>query len=1720
MAIFSLNAKVFSRSMGHSSIAAAAYRRGIMLVDERLQQKHDYSNRETGIYSELSMPENAPSWINELQELYERNPIEAIGKLWNTSESFEKRKDSALAREIRIALPIELTAGQNIELTRQYVESQLTSKGMIADWSIHFDMGNPHAHIMLTTRTLTEKGFGEKVTEWKDKSHLIKIREAWAKQANQFLARHGIDAVIDHRSYEEQGIKLIPTKHLGKSVMSQESRGIKTRKMAEQRLIQKENLHRISENPNILTESIVREASHFTHDKVVQSLARQINPHDGETSILPQVLLERQNDISKNINDYSDVIVSSISPDTFDEPKAQPLKIDFFNKMLEMIEKHESVFSERDVAQAISQLVPDAELFAQTLIQVKAELKNSDNIMSLGVGDDGRERFTTCQMFNLENAIQDLTDDLNRTQHSILSEKFIERTLNVQEKKTGKTLLQEQKDALLHLLKPTALSCLVGRAGTGKSFTMGMVREVYEKAGYSVQGVALSGIASDGLTRDAGISSKTIKAFENALNSGFIQLSKRDVLVMDESGMTDSHSMLVVLQAVKKSGAKLILIGDPEQLQPVGPGAVFRAILERIGHVKLEHVYRQMVSWQKEATINFANGNVLDAIDAYRKEGCIHLEKTEQDTINHLVRDWQACFIERQNIAEQIVITYRNTDVHLLNSKLRQHLVDSGYLSEGYVVSTKDKDIRIAKNDRILFLKNDYKLGVSNGRFASITHVNFTESGKVINFKVRLDGMDNDILINPKEYKDFDHGYAATIHKTQGITKDHSFVYAMGKGWNRALAYVAMTRHRFTANLYAAETSFPTFEILARALSNFSVKDSVLNFPLAFAQRRGIEPNISAIAAHLAKQLRRLKEDLSQRYQQWRDPKEYQKAQNETAIRESALNERLQKRQDAVVVAEYADQCRESMRLWALIKEDLKESGIINVQSPAFEHAKRASIHYLPMMKVIEKRDRLANVIYPQAKHHERAIQLNRLNLTELAKHAAAHEMREKLQSYQMVLKSHSSLLIAQKMAYELSSTIKTSYPLMKTMNIDVTRLSSDAKIFHQRLYKKSLSPDERKAFDRVAVYQTLLAQSGGMLSKLRDLYHAEKYPEACNVLQEKLITLSQQKSNVAAQILKDREVCAKGLDYFEIGKGINIARAQKRWIQLQQAASFHQFHQETPVNLLNKKSSIAATSLESKSNFIDLVRLKSDLNNQAEKIALHYLGQPKKQARGQYRYGDKQGSLFVTLTGNKQGSWYDFQTAEGGDMLSLISHTTGKNFKESLKEAVEFLGGKTPYLLNHTNNFVDLAAYQKRQEDKAHKERVELEKKVAHVQSIASGTFPIKGTLAEKYLREHRAIHMELNSDNVRYHPALENWITKTTHPALVILAHDEHKQLVGVQATFLDPVTANKAKLPIKNANKLSRGSISQGSVIHRAIGNNPHPTIALAEGAETALSVAEAHPDWEVRVTFGVSNFTRSIMAAVKEHAYIKENAQPVIICKDNDGLDSGTNKAIDRTVKDVSENGVVTHVVEPSKPSDQEKWDFNNTHKTYGISAVKRDLDASAHIYEKEEGKTSLIQSLSPEQEEKFKVILKDYKKLRAISEKTHASEDEVALRQFSHKLWTKGKNLMKYTQEKYPNIYQSIEGFSKEYEAITHVSVDKETEYKEALKHYKHLREVYDKDPYKLSMNHENLAKFADGLVKNKALIQYAHAKYPEIAKNLEILSRRARGQEQDRSIDR
>jgi Ti-type conjugative transfer relaxase TraA len=738
MAIYHLSAKVISRASGSSALAAAAYRSASRLYDQRIDRHHDFSNKAGVIHSEIMLPEGAPEQLSDR------------AALWNAVEAAEVRKDAQLAREIEFALPRELSAEAGIELAREFIAREFVAAGMIADLNVHRDIGadgeaKPHAHVMLTMRAVDENGFGAKVREWNRTELLEHWRERWAEHVNLALAELDIDARIDHRSLEAQGIDLEPQNKIGPASSRMASQGLASERVSEHWRIARENGERIIARPQVALEAITHSQATFT----IRDLARFIHRH-------------------------------SANKEQFD--------------------------------------------------RAMAAVRASPELIPLGKDGRGEERFSSREMIDTEQRLERATVTLaERSAHSIPAAAH-DRAIAAAGMR-GLVLGEEQEAALRHITRGGDLASIVGYAGTGKSALLGVAREAWEEAGYRVQGLALSGIAAENLESGSGIASRTIASLEHQWAQGRELLSPDTVLVIDEAGMIGSRQMERIVSEAEKRGAKLVLVGDPEQLQAIEAGAAFRSIAERQGAIEVTEVRRQLEDWQRTATRQLATGRTAEAIQAYEERGFILATQDRNEARSALIDQW-----ERDRKADPhsscLILSHTRDEVQQLNGLARERLREAGELGDEATIRTGRGERAFAVGDRIMFLRNERSLGVKNGSLGRVA------SMSPARIAVQLDD-GRAIAFDLKDYAEVEHGYAATIHKTQGTTVDRTYVLATS-GLDRHAAYVALSRHRESVQLHYGADDFADRDGLIQVLSRERQKDVTTDYTRDFADRRAI----------------------------------------------------------------------------------------------------------------------------------------------------------------------------------------------------------------------------------------------------------------------------------------------------------------------------------------------------------------------------------------------------------------------------------------------------------------------------------------------------------------------------------------------------------------------------------------------------------------------------------------------------------------------------------------------------------------------------------------------------------------------------------------------------------------------------------------------------------------------------------------------------------------
>ncbi len=511
-------------------------------------------------------------------------------------------------------------------------------------------------------------------------------------------------------------------------------------------------------------------------------------------------------------------------------------------RVLAAITRQQSTFTRQDLARFVDRHTADAAQFATAMAVVEA----SPELVRVGVDGRGRERFSTREMLGVEERLEAASNDLaGRAGHGV-SAGVRERALAGSER----MLKGEQLAAFEHVTGGADIAAVIGYAGTGKSTMLGAARAAWEASGCRVRGAALSGIAAEGLEGGAGIQSRTLASLEYGWARGRDLLTAGDVLVVDEAGMVGSRQMERVLSAARDAGAKVVLVGDPEQLQAIEAGAAFRAVAERVGAVEITEIHRQREGWQQAATRELATGRTAAALARYEAAGMVRAHATLEEARAGLVAEWNAARQQSPD-ASQIMLAHRRVDVRALNDEARARRQEAGELGADHRLPTGRGERAFAEGDRIYFLKNERSLGVKNGTLGTVEQIQGEGAGASL--VVRLDGADGAgtgraVSFDLKDYAEIDHGYAATVHKSQGVTVDRAHVLAT-QGMDRHAAYVGLSRHRDGVTLHWSRDEMGSREGLDTRLGRERLKDTSLDYAPAaeasrwsYAERRGLVP--------------------------------------------------------------------------------------------------------------------------------------------------------------------------------------------------------------------------------------------------------------------------------------------------------------------------------------------------------------------------------------------------------------------------------------------------------------------------------------------------------------------------------------------------------------------------------------------------------------------------------------------------------------------------------------------------------------------------------------------------------------------------------------------------------------------------------------------------------------------------------------------------------------
>jgi Ti-type conjugative transfer relaxase TraA len=813
MAHYSVHVGTVRRSIGQNAVASAAYisraKLELTVFDKATGITgtliFDYSSKPGLAYSKIYAPDHAPEWV------YDRE------KLWNKCEQAENRCTAETAGKIMVALPKEFSEEQNIALAEELIRPMIDG-GLVVDVNIHNDReNNPHLHGQHSLRELVENRYGEmefsrfKNREFKGPKWIKEYREYVAETINKHYKMNGLTQQVTHKSYRDLDIDLIPGVHEGPA------RSIKNAELSElNRRIALENAEKIKARPSIILDVLAVNNPVFTKEKIAIEL---------EKRLYAGVDFTRQTDIESIQNELSATFIRLYEQLLVCPEISQVTEVDLKGRTLYTTTKRLEL----------------EERFTENV-----KLMHERNNHALRVVDSDLDHLSFSEKIGAK--VRDIKSDAI----DFVSEKT---GIELEKPKQPVVLTAEQRKAVINVLNGSDISVLEGIPGSGKTTAMREIVRQYQKAGFTVIGVTASSSASLELAKATGIECKNAslwrkkwlkaqgKEFDLVLRGDYYKedlykdndpsLTKKHVMIVDEASMVELANMDYLVTEARMAGAKILFVGDRNQLSPVGWAGGLEKTVSICGSEVLNQSRRQQNVNHQQATKLLSQYRIREALDIYWEEGAIKVTDNESEANSLAVRSFVNSYIETAraierddlvSIRSKAISVFENKTREILNNQVREELKEAGILKgieQRVLVGSTIKDgkkekyyLNLCQGEQIVFTRNANRLGrggIFNGEVGTILKISNPNKDGLSKIdilvhrangkkeKVRLDL--NEVYQNRFTGKYFhdgisiDYGYAVTSHKIQGATIEDT-IPRLEKNSGYEVTNVMLTRHK------------------------------------------------------------------------------------------------------------------------------------------------------------------------------------------------------------------------------------------------------------------------------------------------------------------------------------------------------------------------------------------------------------------------------------------------------------------------------------------------------------------------------------------------------------------------------------------------------------------------------------------------------------------------------------------------------------------------------------------------------------------------------------------------------------------------------------------------------------------------------------------------------------------------------------------------------------
>lgn len=627
----------------------------------------------------------------------------------------------------------------------------------------------------------------------------------------------------------------------------------------------------------------VKEHPSASHDEACKATRKK-----KEEPPFEQVVKDWQQTFANIAKERPDLVPTTQS---LKQTKGQHLDPHTFDEVLKRMHENEAMFCEHDLVRELGmefagqksagEVLKMVEEFTQQddLVRVKAEHLHEDDRGQRVARKHREDRFAATWMVEWEAEIIRRSKERENETDLKLFRSTVDREIAAYEKRKGFTLTKEQKAAIGHLTHGTAgVGVMSGLAGTGKTTVAEVYKQCFEAEGKQLMGLAVGGKAAKKLEEESGMPCMSVAKFFSQVRQGKVALTKKDVVVLDEAGMVATGDTLKLMTYCQSVGAKLIMQGDSDQLQPIAAGNGFELAKMALGDTKLTEIRRQKNAGDLITANSFYerdhHGRVKDMRRGHRsrqgtldmgaqillnlkERNCIDDFGTDKQAIKALVDDYLK---DPTPMDEKLVLAHTRGEVTTLNMAIRKGLQEQGVLDKEEVtfrsiVKGQWEDLTLSRRDRVMFTATNNDLGVINGTEGTVESIRKDKAGGY-DLVVRIEASnpkENGRLVrfNTSEHNALAHRYAMTVHKSQGQGKAEIYHLATNMGMlDQQSALVAFTR--LTKGSYRMYTTDDVMERMAERLGTERHKEMALSVGLSETQAAPVRNLVQDVEELLA----------------------------------------------------------------------------------------------------------------------------------------------------------------------------------------------------------------------------------------------------------------------------------------------------------------------------------------------------------------------------------------------------------------------------------------------------------------------------------------------------------------------------------------------------------------------------------------------------------------------------------------------------------------------------------------------------------------------------------------------------------------------------------------------------------------------------------------------------------------------------------------------------